>query len=123
MKIPKAIIKNNRKYTFVQVCSNNMFLYENEKTKAKETFTKYDLGLIDNTELDKKLKIANKVDFRIKVYDRLLEEEKTYKTIHEAAENLGITKNNLYDKIVQKKWINNRWFAEKEEVIISFEDF
>lgn len=37
MKIPKTVIKNNRKYTFVNICSNNMFLYENEKTKAKET--------------------------------------------------------------------------------------
>lgn len=122
MKIPKTVIKNNRKYTFVQACSNNMFLYKNEKTKAKETFSKYDLGLLDNKELDKKLKIANKVDFRIKVYDKLMETETKYNTIHEAAENLGITKNNLYDKIVQKKWINNRWFAEKEEVIISFAD-
>ena len=119
MKIPRTIIKRNKRYNFVQVCGD-MFLYENEKTKAKETFTKYDLGLIDNTELDKKLKIVDKTDFIIKVYDRLMETEKTYKTIHEAAENLGITKNNLYDKIVQKKWINNRWFAERKEVIINF---
>ena len=77
MKIPKTVIKGNKKYNFVQACSKDMFLYENEKTKAKETFSKYDLGLLDNKELDKKLKIANKVDFRIKVYDRLLEEEKT----------------------------------------------
>lgn len=123
MKIPKTVIKNNRKYTFVQVCSNNMFLYENEKTKAKETFTKYDLGLIDNTELDKKLEIIDKTDFKIKVYDRLFETETVYNTIYEAAKDLGITKDMLYKRITERKWIDNRWFAEKEEVIISFEDF
>ena len=114
MKIPKTVIKNKCKYTFVQVCSNNMFLYENEKTKAKETFTKYDLGLIDNTELDKKLKIKNNVD-KILVYDRLFDTEKIYNTIYEAAKDLDCAAGTIGNKIRHNKWIRNRWFAERIE--------
>lgn len=112
MKIPKTVIKNNRKYTFVNICSNNMFLYENEKTKAKETFTKYDLGLIDNSELDKKLEIKNN-EYKILVYDRLFDKEKIYNTIYEAANDLNCSAGTLANKIRHNQWLQNRWFVER----------
>ena len=100
MKIPKTIRRNNRKYNFVQVCSNNMFLYENEKTKVKETFSRYNLGLIDNKEIDKKLEIYKNEESKIKVYDDNGETETIYSSIYEAANDLNCSPDTLGNKIM-----------------------
>ena len=41
MKIPKKVKKGNREYAFVSVVKDNMFLYENTKTKAKRIVEQY----------------------------------------------------------------------------------
>lgn len=46
MEIPKIITRGNREYIFVQKCNNKVYLYKEKVTGYKETFTLYDLGLI-----------------------------------------------------------------------------
>lgn len=45
MKIPKIISKNNHEYILVKEYPN-FILYKDMLTGARETFTKYDLGLL-----------------------------------------------------------------------------
>lgn len=117
MKIPKKVVKDNREYAFVEVIKNNMYLYENVKTKARTTFSNYDLGLIDNTKIDKIINIDQKRGEPVKVvvYDRLMEEEKEYETIKLASEELGVHSSTIIDKINSKSWLDNRWFIERIE--------
>ncbi|HIS90816.1 MAG TPA: hypothetical protein IAC20_04040 [Candidatus Faecisoma merdavium] len=49
MKIPKNLKKGNKQYKLIKIYPN-FALYENIKTKTKETFSKYDLGLIEEAE-------------------------------------------------------------------------
>lgn len=48
MKIPKILKKNNRKYKLLKIYKTYV-LYEDIETKAKECFTKHELGLIKDT--------------------------------------------------------------------------
>lgn len=50
MKIPKIINKNNHIYIFIKQCNDKLFLYEEMNLHYKETFSKYDLGLVKETE-------------------------------------------------------------------------
>ena len=50
IKIPKIINKNNHIYIFVEQCNDNLFLYKEMNLHYKETFSKYDLGLIKELE-------------------------------------------------------------------------
>ena len=45
MKIPKIINKNGHEYIFIKECPN-FILYQDMLTGVKETFQKYDLGLV-----------------------------------------------------------------------------
>lgn len=56
MKIPKYIKRNNRIYEYVKTYPN-FCLYEDEQTKVKRCFSKFDLGLI--TEQEKVVKLHN----------------------------------------------------------------
>lgn len=46
MKIPKIIDKNNRIYVLVQELKNGVVLYKDLEFGYKETFSLFDLGLI-----------------------------------------------------------------------------
>ena len=50
MKIPKIVRKNNRRYKLLKIYETYV-LYEDIETKAKECFTKHELGLIKDTEV------------------------------------------------------------------------
>lgn len=114
MKIPKYISRKDREYEFVKKCSDNMFLYKNIKTGSQETFTLFDLHLIDNTEIDKKLRIFEEAEYTIKVYDRLYDTETVYNTAKDAAAALEISYFSLLNHLNNKRWILNRWYASKE---------
>ena len=58
MKIPKVISKNGHEYILVAKCNENLYLYKDLLYGYKETFTKFDLGLI--TEKEKMIIIARK---------------------------------------------------------------
>lgn len=45
-KVPKIISKNGHEYIFIQQNNENTFLYKDLMYGYKETFTKYDLGLV-----------------------------------------------------------------------------
>lgn len=115
LKIPKTITNKGRTYTFVQVCNNNMFLYKNDVTGANETFSRYDLRLIDNTVIDKKLDIKKCEGVKVNVYDRLFEKETIYNSLAEAANQLNVSVSTIFIKIKEKKWLNNRYFIERIE--------
>jgi hypothetical protein len=50
MKIPKVISKNGHEYILVAKCNENLYLYKDLLYGYKETFTKFDLGLIIEKE-------------------------------------------------------------------------
>lgn len=50
MKIPKVISKNGHEYILVAKCNENLYLYKDLLYGYKETFTKFDLGLITERE-------------------------------------------------------------------------
>lgn len=52
MVIPKTHIYNNKEYTFVKQCNNNLFLYQCEDWD-RHCFTKYDLGLVKKLDIIK----------------------------------------------------------------------
>lgn len=110
MEIPKNVIKNGKRYNFIKAY-NNLFLYENEKTKAKEMFSKSDLKLVDNTKIDKVLNIEQRENKFI-VYDR--EEEKEYlcKSQKEISVKFKINMNLICRSIKNKKWIKKRYFIQ-----------
>lgn len=56
MKIPKIIIKNNKKYIFVEKCNEKLYLYKEMEIGYKECFTAYDLGMIKKKIEEKKRK-------------------------------------------------------------------
>lgn len=118
MKIPKRVVKENKEYVFVAVIKDNMYLYENVKTKARTTFSNYDLGLIDNSFIDDKLNMNKNwvgKSIPVLVYDRLYEKEIVYESINKAAEELGVAPTTISDKINKRSWLENRWFIERVE--------
>lgn len=119
MKIPKKVIKGKIEYAFVSVVKDNMFLYENTKTKTKTTFSRHDLGLIDNKLIDEKLDLNKNwigKPIAVVVYDRLYETETKYDAIKDAAEALGVTASEITKKIRKNEWLNSRWFIERVEM-------
>ena len=46
MKIPKLISKNGHEYIFVKQNNDNAFLYKDLLYGYRETFSKFDLGLV-----------------------------------------------------------------------------
>lgn len=118
MKIPKKVKKENREYAFVSVVKDNMFLYENIKTKAKTTFSRHDLGLIDNRAIDDKLYIEKKQlpnAVPVIIYDRLFEKETQYDSMEKAAKSIGVAVSTIVRKIQKKEWVDSRWFIERVE--------
>lgn len=50
MRIPKIISKNNHEYIFVKEYPN-FIMYEDMITGVKETFQRYDLGLVKSVKI------------------------------------------------------------------------
>lgn len=117
MKIPKIVIKGKRKYEFVQKVNDNLFLYKEVNLGFKETFSRADLKIIDNTEIDKIVKAKPDTKIKVLVYDRLMEEERIYDCTKDVAEALHCSVSYINKRIEHKKWIQNRWFCERREVV------
>lgn len=115
MKIPKIIERNNRKYEFVSKVNENLFLYKDLRINKYETFQKFDIVKIDNTNIDKFLNIKNVETKKIIVYDRLFKEEIIYDSSYEAAKALETSNANLLKHLYNKKYLKNRWFIERAE--------
>lgn len=116
MKIPKKVVKDNSEYEFMAVIKDNMYLYENIKTKARMTFDNFDLGLLDNSKIDKKLNIKEQTIYKYIVYDRMEETEKEYDDIHKIANELECTANSVRNNIRERKWLYNRYFVERIDI-------
>lgn len=56
MKIPKIISKNGHEYILVKQNNNNTFLYKDLLYGYRETFTKFDLGLVKPVTVRPKLR-------------------------------------------------------------------
>ena len=117
MKIPKIVIKGKRKYEFMQKVNDNLFLYKEVNLGFKETFSRADLKIIDNTEIDKIVRARPDTTIKLAVYDRLMENETIYNTFRDVERVLEIGHAKLVNCIEEHKWINNRWFCERREVV------
>lgn len=121
MKIPKTIHKNGHEYTFIQRCNSGMFLYKCD-LGFTETFTSYDLGLINNSEIDNFIAkrqeevLKEGYDKRpIVVYDKQNEQEKTFNTLQEAGDWLECTAATISKYINHHWWYKKRFFIERGE--------
>lgn len=112
MGIPKIVHKNNHTYTFVKQCNKDIFLYESE-LGFKETFDRFDLGVLNNAKLDKQIGRRTWEEANYIVYDRLLNKETEYPKIADAAEALGVPPGTISDRIRNHRWLHNRWFIER----------
>lgn len=57
MKIPKIIRKGNSTFEFVKKVHDNMYLYQEQKAGYKVTYSRFDLGLLQEQvkpEIEKK---------------------------------------------------------------------
>lgn len=57
MKIPKIIHKGNNTFEFVKKIKDNMYLYQEQKAGYKVTYSRFDLGLLQEQvkpEIEKK---------------------------------------------------------------------
>lgn len=117
MGIPKTITKKyGQKLTYIATLPNDLFLYENEKTKVKETFSKYDLKLINNKVIDSFLKgERERRGTIITVYDRETGNEFECVSQHEVASFIGKSYSTVHLAIKNKEWIGKRYFAEYKE--------
>lgn len=115
MKIPKILKKKDKKYIFIKKINNNLFLYKDMKINTYETFQKFDIAKIDNTNIDKFLNIKNLETKKIIVYDRLFKKEIIYDSSYEAAKALETSNANLLKHLYNKKYLKNRWFIERAE--------
>ena len=117
MKIPKMVVKGKRKYEFMQKVNDNLFLYKEVNLGFKETFSRADLKIIDNTEIDKIVKAKPDTKIKILVYDRLMEKETLYDDVADTAIAMNCSVSYINKRIREKKWISNRWFCERREVV------
>ena len=112
MKIPKTIHRNNHTYTFIEKCNDKLYRYQCD-LGFYETFDLYDLELLDNTKIDKKIGRRTWEEAIYVVYDSLLHEEKEYKRISEISEELNVLPGTISEKIRNHRWLYNRWFIER----------
>lgn len=56
MKIPKIISKNGHEYIFIQKNNDNAFLYKDLLYGYRETFTRFDLGLVKPVTVKPRIK-------------------------------------------------------------------
>lgn len=116
MKIPAIVKRDNKEYSFIQKCNDNVFLYIDKETDTRKCFNKYDLGMIDNKRIDKFLNIKT-YKKQVKVYDRVTEEEKIYKNVYEVSLHLKYAFNTICNCISSKRWLNKRYFIEYVEEV------
>ena len=115
MYIPATIVKKNgQRFKFI-VRYGDLFWYENEKTKVKETFSRYDLRLINNTKIDKLLGIQNESSGKIIVHDKATDDEFECNTQTELAKCLDVSYTTVNYAIKNRRWIKKRYFAEYKE--------
>lgn len=120
MKIPKIINKGKKRYSFIQKCNDNLFLYQ-DQFGIKITFTKFDLKGIDNTEIDKLIKkpyakipkgfLAQKN--KIVVYDTKKNKRKIYKSTKDVADDLEYSQTYINVIIQRKALLNKRYTIER----------
>ena len=119
MHIPKKVRTKYREWIYIKQVNDKLFLYEDSITKSKMTFSKYELGMIDNTEIDKKLQIEPKCQNKKKLvlHDILTDKEiDLFHTQAEVAKYLGTSCSTVRKAIIYKKWIKKRYFVEYVEV-------
>ena len=116
MGIPKRIHTKFRIYSYIKQVNDKLFLYEDTETKSKITFSKYELGLIDNKQIDRILEIKPKKKNRLVVHDKLTDKEiELFNSQTEVAEYIGVSCMAVNNAIKERKWIKKRYFVEYKE--------
>lgn len=98
-----------KKYKYVQKANDNLYLFENKKTHIKECFDLYDLGGIPEERFCKRYVYI--------LYDNLTQKEFECETIKEVSSICGKNRDVIRQAIYLKRWLDKRWFCEKEERI------
>jgi len=117
MKIPKKIVRKTKtydkqikyyEYKFIKKCNNNLFLYERTDNNTRECFKLYDLKMINNDYIDKKIH-SNK---EYKVLNTETSETKIYKTIVEIAKELNTTASEISNYYCHQKLLFNKYLID-----------
>lgn len=120
MKIPMILNKGNKRYSFIQKCNENLFLYQ-DQFGFKETFTRFDLKGIDNTEIDKLIKRPYNIvpkgvavqQTRIILYDTKKFRKKVFKTTKDVAEELEMSTAYINTIIQRNVLLKKRYKIER----------
>ena len=126
MNVPKKVRTKYREWIYIKQVNDKLFLYEDAETKSKMTFSKFELGMINNSKIDKILDINGKNvkenniktivrDKLIKVYDKEIEKEYVCNTMSQVAQLTGVTIRSVWYAIQNKTWIKKRYFVEYKE--------
>lgn len=116
MKIPKRIIRKTKthdkqikcyEYKFIKRCNNNLFLYERVNDKTKECFTLYDLKMINNDYIDKKLNNTKKY-YLLNTEDSTMKE---YNTLSEIAKELKATQSEVSNCYCRRTLLLNKYIV------------
>lgn len=117
MKIPARIKRKTKthdrqikyyEYRFIKKYNNNLFLYERTDNNTRECFTLYDLKMINNDYIDKKIH-SNK---EYKVLNTETSETKIYKTIVEIAKELNTTASEISNYYCHQKLLFNKYLID-----------
>lgn len=106
-EIPKEKEINGRKYVLIGKCNDRLWLYEDAITGVKETFTLYELGLLNNSEIDAILNIKGKHGKQIVITDISSGMKRTFSSYGEAGAFLEISITTVYQAVITKRIVEN----------------
>lgn len=119
MKVPKKIIKKDKELEYLGKCGR-LYIYQ-DKFGIRETFTAFDLGGIDNTEIDKiaiqpKSRMPSKCpnrDYKIAVTDLVTGIKVEYDGSYDVANAYNMSQSQINDYIQNKKAYKRRYKFER----------
>lgn len=121
MKIPKIINKKKKRFEYIGKVKDNMYMYQ-DQYGIRETFSKFDLGGIDNRDIDeyltenKRIRIYGRIysrKYKIIVHDYETGTTKEYLSTQDLAEELNTTQNTINTIIANGKKYRRRYKIER----------
>lgn len=124
MKVPKKIIKKDKELDYLGKCGR-LYIYQ-DKYGIRETFTAFDLGGVDNSEIDKvaipgkAIRYQQKIipkKYKIVVTDTLNDTCKDYKCTFDLANELNISQNSINTIIQNGSLYKKRYRIERKYIV------
>ena len=121
MKIPKIINKKKKRFEYIGKVKDNMYMYQ-DQYGIRETFSKFDLGGIDNRDIDeyltenKRIRIYGRIyskKYKVVVHDYETGTTKEYLSTQDLAEEINTTQSTINTIIATGKKYRRRYKIER----------